>query len=127
MCHWQQFPIDCQCYFSNSHKATQRDRAPWHVCIITTQNHPSGQEKKKKKKKTLFYQRTDLPSRVRQLGIFSISDTKNDPKNTKISKKKKKKRHFLQKHFGKILFSKVSDFGQKTADFTRFWKKFQKK
>ena len=51
---------------------------------------------------------------------------KNDPQNTKSSKKLW---NFLQKNFGKTfrhIFKKFqpkfSDLGQKTADFTRFWK-----
>ena len=80
----------------------------------------------------------DLPSRVGWLSIFGLfvlscfvwSGSKSDPKNIKISKKKKKKWHFFPKTFGKYfdLFSKkivpkFEDFGKKAADFKRFWKK----
>ena len=75
-------------------------------------------------KKPLSYGWTDMPNRVGQSGIFLILIFKNDPKNTKIEQKIW---HFLLKNFGKIFWLisknfqlKFLDFGQKTADFTKF-------
>ena len=88
-------------------------------------------------KKTLFYGRTDLPSRVgRSVGrlllllLFFppfISGSKMTLKHENFEKKsdlfcKKKKKKggifwLIFKHFQ----LKFSDFGQKTADLTRFW------
>ena len=54
---------------------------------------PQKKQKQNKYKKTLFYGRTNLPSRVGRLGLFFffffliISGSKNDLKNTKIAKK----------------------------------------
>ena len=74
----------------------------------------------------MFYGRMALPSRVGRSGFFFFSGSKSDSKNTKISRKIGL---FLQKNFVKIfwlIFKKIQpkflDFGQKPADFTRFWK-----
>ena len=85
-------------------------------------------KKKKKKKKNLFYERTDLPSKVGWAIFFSGS--KNDPKHNNFENKSDNFcRKVLGKYFdsfSKIFQQKLLDFGQKTADFTRFWKNWTK-
>ena len=59
----------------------------------------------------VLYGWTDLPSRVSLSGVFfSFFFSKNDPKNTKILKKKKKSSIFCREVLGKYfdLFSKIS-------------------
>ena len=72
------------------------------------------------RKANLFYVRTDLPSRVGRLGLFSLlfflPGDKNDPKKHK-NFEGGKKTDFLQTKFGKIFWSKFQqnfkDFGLK--------------
>ena len=83
-------------------------------------------------KETLFYRQTDLPSRVGRSGdFFLFMVLKMTPKTQRC---RENFDIFCKKYFGKIfrlifkkLQPKISRLGQKTADFTRFWKNKKKR
>ena len=99
-------------------------------CIV----HVKWVFRPRKKKETLFYGRTDLPSKVGRLHdffffnliFFYLLFQKKPPKHENF----KKTLIFLQKNFGKIFRltfkkfqPKFSDLGQQMAGFTIFGKK----
>ena len=89
---------------------------------------------RQQKQKHLFYGQRDLQSRVgRSVGqdFFFFSGGKNDPKNTKISTNKKKKKSdvFCRNFFEKFsdLFSKFVRFLSKKWPILRDFSKIEKK
>ena len=113
---WKQFTSDLVViFFCPQHSWKMSIRPHTHTHTHTHKNN--NKTTKTKQKQKMFYGQMDLPSRVCLLGVclfvclfvFSI--------------------FFFQKNFGKIfwlIFKKFQikclDFGQKMADFTRFWK-----
>ena len=97
-----------------------------HLLLAQFVQNTPGPKARGEKKKKLFYRWKDLPSRVGRWGIFLFFSFFFFL-GAKLILKYENFKTFLQKNFGENIFyfqkfsPKIFSFGQKIADFTRFW------